>query len=125
MIQDNLLSIYADAHLLGYVFKPVHESLLCILQVMIPEYKVDLPAKAVIGRHPLPPTSKGEIAQMEDRTVLRDRFIPIPDQCLIHLFYRLKGTVAEFDNPFVEKMCVRCKEQILSRELVLEKAYLT
>ena len=62
---DNLLSIYADAHLLGNVFKPVHKSLLCILQVMIPEYKVDLPIKAVISRHPLPPTTKGEITQMD------------------------------------------------------------
>ena len=125
MIQYDLLSIYADAHLLGHMFESVHEALLSVLHVVVPEYQIDLSIQPVVSRHPLPPASKCEIAQMKDRTILRNRFIPIADQCLIHFFYRLKRPVAELDNPFVEEMRVRCKEQVLSRELVLKKANLT
>ena len=42
-------TIDIDTHLLGHVFKPIHESLLCILQVMVPEYQVDLSVEPVIG----------------------------------------------------------------------------
>ena len=43
VIQDDLLTIYADAHLLGYIFEPVHKTLLCIFYIVVPEYQVNLP----------------------------------------------------------------------------------
>ncbi len=86
MVQNNLLPVDADAHLLGHVLEPVHEALLCILHIVIPKNKVYLPIESVINGHPFPPPPEGEIAQMKDRPILRDHFIPVADQCLIHLF---------------------------------------
>ena len=53
-----------------------------------------------------PPPTERKIAQMEDRTVLRDRLIPVLDQSFIHFFDRRKRPVAELDNPFMEEMGV-------------------
>lgn len=67
---------------------------------------------------PVGGVSLTEVTQMEHDAVFRDGFVPAADEFIIHFGGIPEGTVAEFNDVFVAKMCIGCKPDVVRAKLI-------
>ncbi len=118
MVENDLLPVDDDRHLLRDVLKLVDIPRSHVLEVMIPEDKDDAPMQPVKEVVPFGRSSVTEIAKMEHRGVLRDSLVPVPDKRLIHFIHVFERTAAKTDDVGMPEVSVRREENILAGEFV-------
>lgn len=91
VVEYDTLFSHTDGHLLGHLFKALHEALLDILHVVVPKDKINLSVKQGHDTVPAGGFPQAEITQMEYDAVLRYDFVPTPDELLIHFINISKG----------------------------------
>ena len=97
VIQVDFLLPYLYAHRHYDVFKPVYESLPDVLEVVIAKNEIDSAVETVENPVPLIGTSKTEVAEMKHYIIRSDCIVPVRYDCLVHIMYVAKRTLAVVD----------------------------
>lgn len=118
VVQDNALAADTNGHLLGHKFEALHEALLDVLHVMVPENEVNLPVESVHDVIPIARMPHAEISEVEHDTVFRDCFVPSADEFFIHFSDIPKRAAAETDDVLVAEMRVGSEPKILRFKLI-------
>ena len=118
VVQDNALAADTNGHLLGHKFEALHEALLDVLHVMVPENEVNLPVESVHDVIPITRMPHAEISEVEHDTVFRDCFVPSADEFFIHFSGIPKWAFAETDDVLVAEMRVGSEPDVIRFELV-------
>lgn len=85
VIEDDALATDADGHLLGDMLETVHETLLHLFHVVVPEDEVNLTIQSTEDVVPFLGAAEREIPKVEDDPVRRDGRVPVLHKGAIHL----------------------------------------
>ena len=116
MVEDDALPTHSDGHLLGNICEALHEALLDVLHVMVPQDEIDPsvePAQDVI---PFMRVPEGEVAQVEHHAILRNGLVPVLHEDVVHLGDIPEGTVAVAKDVLMEEMRVGSEPDIVRFE---------
>ena len=122
VIQDDGLSAHTDGHLLGNMGEAPHETLFDLLEIMVPEDEIDLAVKLAEDIVPLPGAGEGEVPEVEDHPVRRNRLVPAAHQLTVHLLDVLEGTGTKLQDVLVIKVRIRSEPDVIGFECAVDIA---
>lgn len=113
VVEDDSLPPYTDGHLLGDQFEVAHESLADGFHVVVAQNEVFVAGEGIEDIIPKARTAVGEIAQVEDDTIVRNGLPPSSDEFGIHLRRIYEWSVAESDDVLVAEVGVGGEPDVL------------